>query len=116
MKDPDKVRMGRLNKSRSKSVEREWGKAFNTRRLDAIAGSGSRQSDLRYTSPSGLTYDIEVKQRLRPSFTLYDEAVLKADKDSIPVLGLEIRQGNRNDRFCLLSRDDFCRIVGAKPE
>jgi hypothetical protein len=110
------VKRGRLNKSRSKNIEREWAQTFGVRRLDAIAGAGSRQSDLRFESPkAGFIFDIEVKSRIRPSINLYEEAVGKAEFGNIPVLGLEVRTpaGYPNKRYCVLSRDDFVKITGA---
>jgi len=117
--DPANVKRGRLNKSRSKDIEREWAKRFGTRRLDAIAGAGKRQSDLRFESmKSGLIFDIEVKSRVRPSIALYEEAVAKAEFGSVPVLGLEVRTpaGHPNLRYCILSREDFCNLTGAVAE
>tara|TARA_R110002020_G_scaffold5103_7_gene21649 strand:- start:1536 stop:1958 length:423 start_codon:yes stop_codon:yes gene_type:complete len=119
VEEEQNVRRGRLNKSRSKNIEREWAKRFGTRRLDAIAGSGSRQSDLRFESSRvGLVFDIEVKSRIRPSIALYEEAVKKAEFGSVPVLGLEVRTpaGHANPRYVILSREDFCQIVGAVAE
>ena len=114
------VKMGRLNKSRSKSVERYWAKRMGTRRLDAIAGSGTRQSDIRFISSrlGDQVFDIEVKSRVRPSISLYEEAVKKALDGTTPVLGLEVRtpQGHPNERYCIMSFEDFCEIVGAEPE
>jgi hypothetical protein len=113
------VRIGRLNKSRSKDVEREWAKRFGTRRLDAIAGAGTRQADIRFISEKlDVVFDIEIKSRIRPSISLYEEAVAKAQQDMIPVLGLEVRTGagHPNPRYCILSREDFCTLIGAKAE
>ena len=118
-KNPENVRRGRLAKSRSKDYEREWAKRMGTRRLDAIAGSGTRQADIRYISESlGKVFDIEVKSRIRRSLSLYEEAVEKAQFGMIPVLGLEVRTptGHPNLRYCVLSREDFCDIVGAVAE
>lgn len=115
----ENVKRGRLNKSRSKSIEREWGKRFGVRRLDAIAGAGARQSDLRFESKKiGMVFDIEVKSRIRPSITLYEEAEKKAQFGSVPVLGLEIRTpaGKPNIRYCVLTREDFANIIGAVAE
>jgi len=116
VKDPDAVKRGKNNKKRSKKVELEWGKRLGVRRLDAIAGAGSRQTDLRYTDKDGRVFDIEIKQRIRPTFALYDEAVLKAAEGTIPVLGLEIRKPHKNTRLIIMSRDDFADLVGAKRE
>lgn len=115
----ENVKRGRLNKSRSKNIEREWATTFGVRRLDAIAGAGSRQSDLRFESKKvGLVFDIEVKSRIRPSINLYDEAVGKAEFGNVPVLGLEVRTpaGHPNKRYCVVSREDFIKITGAISE
>ena len=115
-KDPAAVKRGKNNKKRSKKVELEWGKRLGVRRLDAIAGAGSRQTDLRYTDKDGRVFDIEIKQRIRPTFSLYDEAVLKAAEGTIPVLGLEIRKPHKNTRLIIMSREDFAELVGAQRE
>lgn len=119
MTHEDNVRRGRLSKSRSKDYERQWAAKFGTRRLDAIAGAGTRQADLRFESRKvGYVFDIEVKSRIRPSISLYDEAVLKAEEGKIPVLGLEVRTepGHPNKHLVILSRDDFIKITGAVAE
>jgi hypothetical protein len=103
MKDPANVRRGRLNKSRSKSVEREWGRALgNQKRL--TDARGIRQPDLR-VGP----WDIEIKSRIgyKNLVKLMDEAVGKAKKGQTPVLGLEIRQGNPHERLVIMRRDDW---------
>jgi|TARA_R110000824_G_scaffold141291_1_gene307758 hypothetical protein len=121
-KDPANVQRGRRSKARSKTYELEWSKKFNTRRLDALMpGAAARRADLRYTSPAGFTYDIEVKSRISQgagALTLYREAVDKAVDGNIPVLGLEIRRpsSNKNERLVILSREDFATIVGASEE
>jgi hypothetical protein len=119
LEENENVKRGRLNKSRSKSIERDWAQAFGVRRLDAIAGSGSRQSDLRFESKKvGLVFDIEVKSRIRPSINLYEEAVGKSEVGNVPVLGLEVRTpaGYPNKRYCVVSRADFIKITGAVAE
>ena len=103
MKDPENVRRGRLNKSRSKSVEREWGRALgNQKRLGDA--HGIRHCDLR-VGP----WDIEIKSRIgyKNLVKLMDEAVGKAKKGQTPVLGLEIRQGNPHARLVIMRRDDW---------
>ena len=101
-KDPENVRRGRLNKSRSKAVEREWAKALGTTRL--TDSRGTRQPDLR-VGP----WDIEIKSRIgyKNLVKLMDEAVGKAKKGQTPVLGLEIRQGNPHERLVIMRRDDW---------
>jgi len=102
MKDPANVRRGRLNKSRSKAIEREWAKALGTTRI--TDSRGTRQPDIR-VGP----WDVEVKSRKghKNLVGLMDEAVAKAKKGQTPVLGLEIRQGNPHERLVIMRRSDW---------
>ena len=102
MKDPANVRRGRLNKSRSKAIEREWAKALGTTRI--TDSRGTRQPDIR-VGP----WDVEVKSRKghKNLASLMAEAVAKAKKGQTPVLGLEIRQGNPHERLIVMRRSDW---------
>ena len=111
-------RTGRLNKQRSKQVERSWCRAFSSkdkeiRRLDATAGAGKRMSDLRVEA-HGKVLDIEVKQRLRPTLGSLFEAAQekKSDIADFAVLGLEVRKGAEYMKYCIMSRSDFVKLLG----
>ncbi len=111
MADPQ--RTGRLNKSRSKDVEREWAKALGTTR--ETDGRGTRQADI-FLGP----WDIEIKSRLglKGIMKLMDEAIGKARANQTPVLGLEVRTdpGFPNARYVVMRREDWiawnCHAVG----
>ena len=112
MKDPENVRRGRLNKSRSKAVEREWSRAMGTTRI--TDSRGARQPDLR-VGP----WDIEIKSRLgfKGLVSLMDEAVATARKGQTPVLGLEVRAGSPHTRLIVMTRDDWVAWnIGRAPE
>jgi len=107
----DRQRIGRLNKSRSKAVEREWAKALGTTRL--TDSRGTRQPDLRVGN-----FDVEVKSRLgfKSLVALMDEAVAKATPGQIPVLGLEVRAGNPHTRLVILRREDALALAQMLPQ
>ena len=107
----DRQRVGRLNKSRSKAVEREWGRFYGVARL--TDARGTRQPDLRVGN-----FDVEVKSRLgfKSLVALMDEAVAKATPGQIPVLGLEVRAGNPHTRLVILRREDALALAQMLPQ
>lgn len=109
-KDPARVRTGRLNKQRSKSIEREWAKAFGTTR--ETDGRGTRQADIFLDGEM----DLEIKSRLghKGLVKLMEEAIGKARVGRWPVLGIDIRDPDHaSHRYIVMERQDFIDMTEA---
>tara|TARA_R110002020_G_scaffold31353_1_gene97858 strand:- start:57 stop:431 length:375 start_codon:yes stop_codon:yes gene_type:complete len=114
--DTENQARGRRNKQRSKTYERSLASDLGVARLDVEAGTGARQSDIRYPSEKlEVTLDIEVKSRVRANLAqLWEDTVLKCAAGNVPVLALVLRSNTRGTplkKYAIMEWTDFVDLI-----